>query len=277
MVDGTPSLISEDAVAEVRFVFPQRRSTKSEAERQYVHYPTSSPEIADTDLPYHLDRAHAAVLLKLKRGARVLEIGCGGGQIRGWLTGRGVEYVGTDISKTRVFEWLQRFGGPDLLCDAHFLPFLDGQFDVVYAAAVTEHTACPMRFGLEVHRVLRPGGYFLGNAAFLEPWHDASHFHVSPDGAVELLLASGFEVDAVWPGRGYHVFSAVLAMTLRGPFRALVPLGRFPMMANRAQNLARRLRWWMRAETPQRQVLLDAEVAGAVDWIAKRPLASEVA
>lgn len=268
--DGTPILIARDAVAEVVFKFSQRQSCKTDEQRsQYIRY----PEFLEGELsaPYHLDRAHAAVLVKMAEGARVLEIGCGGGQMRGWLQGRGMKYIGVDIAKTRVPEWLQAHGGPDLLCDAHFLPFQDEQFDVVYTAAVTEHIACPIRFAQEARRVLKPGGYFLSNTAFLEPWHDDSHFHISPDGVVELLLEAGFAIDAVWPGRGYHTFQAILSMSFFGPFRLVRYFSWMPMLLYRLQGRIRNLKRRWRGAPPIRQVLLDSVVAGAVDWIAKRP------
>src|SRR5206468_2817818 len=118
----------------------------------------------------------------------------------------GLEYVGTDLSRTRVHEWLRKFGGADLLCDSHFLPFRDGSFDAVYSVAVTEHLACPPLALQEIYRVLRPGGVYLGNCSFLEPWHDHSFFHVSPLGAGELLTQAGFTIEAIWAGRGYNTF-----------------------------------------------------------------------
>jgi SAM-dependent methyltransferase len=267
---GTPVLIARDAVAEVAFRFPQQRSEKSDAQRlQYVRYPPAlSKGVAD--IPYHLDRAHAARLVKLAPGSRVLEIGCGGGQMRGWFERAGLKYVGVDLSKTRVYEWLQAYGGPDLLSDAHFLPFQDEQFDVVYSTSVTEHVACPVRYAQEARRVLKPGGLFLSNSAFLEPWHDASHFHLSPDGAIELLLEAGFEIEAVWPERGYHAFRSILEMAFRRPFRVVRHLGWMPMALYRLQGKAINLYRRLRGTAPLHRVLDDGIIAGAVNWIARR-------
>jgi SAM-dependent methyltransferase len=267
---GTPVLIARNAVAEVAFRFPQQRSEKTDAQRlQYVRYPPASSE-GLAELPYHLDRAHAAILVKLAPGSRVLEIGCGGGQMRGWFERSGLKYVGVDISKTRVFEWLRAYGGPDVLCDAHFLPFQDEQFDVVYAKAVTEHVACPIRYAQEARRVLKPRGLFLSNSAFLEPWHDASHFHLSPDGAIELLLQAGFEIEAVWPERGYHAFRSLLEMAFRRPFRVVRYLGWMPMALYRLQRKAINLHRRLRGAAPLHPVLDDGVIAGAVNWIARR-------
>jgi SAM-dependent methyltransferase len=271
--DGTPVLIAKDAVAEVSFLFPQQRSEKTDRQREdFIRYPRIFK--GNLDAPYHLDRHHAELLLNMEEGVRVLEIGCGGGQMRAWFVGRKMKYVGTDVSKTRVFQWLRDFGGPDILCDAHFLPFRDRQFDVVYTAAVTEHMACPIRYAQEVRRVLKPGGYFLGNISFLEPWHDSSHFHCSPDGVLELLLEADFDVQAIWPGRGYSTFEAVPAMIFRGPFRVARCFAWIPSALYRLQcdllSLARRIK----KKPPVRPIMQDAVIAGAVDWIARRPAAA---
>lgn len=268
--DGTPVLIDPSSVGTVSFKFFQRRSAKTDREHeQYIRY----PEVFNgkLDAPYHLDGAQAVVLLKQPKGARVLEVGCGGGQMRPWFSKLEMKYVGVDVSKTRVFEWLQAWGGPDILCDAHFLPFQDQQFDVVYAAAVTEHIACPIRYAQEVHRVLRPGGYFLGNTAFLEPWHDGSHFHMSPDGVLELLLEAEFDIDAIWPGRGWHAFKAQSLMAFRGPFLAIRFLAWLPMMFYRLQCGLMRLARRITGRAPVRSITEDAVVAGAFAWIARRP------
>jgi SAM-dependent methyltransferase len=267
---GTPVLIDESSVGTISFKFSQRRSAKTDHEhQQYIRY----PEVVEgkLDAPYHLDSAQAVVLLKQAKGARVLEVGCGGGQMRPWFAKLGIKYVGIDVSKTRVFQWLQEWGGPDVLCDAHFLPFQDGQFDVVYAAAVTEHIACPVRYAQEVYRVLKPGGYFLSNTAFLEPWHDGSHFHISPDGILELLLEAEFEIDAIWPGRGWHAFKAQSVMAFRGPFRAVRFFAWMPMAAYRLQCWTLRLARRITGKAPVRPIIEDSVLAGAFAWIARRP------
>jgi ubiquinone/menaquinone biosynthesis C-methylase UbiE len=267
---GTPCLISGESRRTFPYTFAQSRSV---APKEFVRSVLVDPPI-DTDsatMPYHMDAAHARFLKTLPAGSRVLEIGCGGGQCRPWFNARGIEYVGVDISKTRIHDWLQRFGGPDLLCDTHFLPFLDGSFDAVYSAAVTEHLACPPLAAREVFRVLKPGGFYLGNVSFLEPWHDNSYFHMTPLGVVELLQGAGFEPRYVWPGRGYSGFKAICAMGFRPPLRVLKYFGQMVYVLYRAQSrvlaMARKARH--RPELPD--IFDRAKVAGAIDWIAQRP------
>jgi SAM-dependent methyltransferase len=268
--DGLPRLVIPGLRREVRFEFSQARSTIDDGEIDRLMSPPPTAT-GPGELPYHLDAAHACQITRRQPGARILEIGCGGGQARQWVQGLGHHYVGTDISKTRVFEWLRIHGGPDLLCDAHFLPFQDGQFDIVYAAAVFEHVACPHLVAQEAFRVLRPGGQFLANCAFLEPWHDHSFYHPSPLGAIEWLELAGFEIEHIWPGRGYHTFGAVPSMAFVGPLRWSRHAGTLMHWLFRLQMALRDTRRRLRNQPVRNRLAQEAVVAGAIDWIARRP------
>jgi SAM-dependent methyltransferase len=269
---GTPILISSECHRTFTSTFAQNRSVaSSEFVRSVLTDPPTDSDPAT--MPYHMDAAHSAVLKKLPPGSRVLEVGCGGGQCRPWFQAKGIEYVGADISKTRIHDWLQRWGGPDLLCDTHFLPFLDQSFDAVYSAAVTEHLACPPLAAREIFRVLKPGGIYLGNVSFLEPWHDSSYFHMTPLGVIELLCGAGFEPRHIWPGRGYSGFKAICAMGFRPPLRLLKYLGQLEYILYRAQSRALAFARKLRHRPPTPDILDRAKVAGAIDWIAQRPTA----
>jgi SAM-dependent methyltransferase len=154
------------------------------------------------------------------------------------------------------------------LCDAHFLPFADRTFDLVYSAAVTEHLACPYLVAQEVSRSLKPGGFYLGNVAFLEPWHDDSFFHMSPLGVFELLTQADFDIMYIWPGQGYSGFRAILNMGNKAT-RPLTFLGDFVYFVyrygNRIRNLVKR-----RDEWSTDSIVDSARVSGATDWIARR-------
>jgi SAM-dependent methyltransferase len=208
----------------LQFLFRRRRSAESHSifhkigqlsATRSVHAflnPPRSGAATAAGKPYHLDLAHSDAFDSLPAGSLVLEPGCGGGQMRSYLESKFFRYVGIDMSKTRVDEELQRHGGPDLICDAHFLPFMDQAFDVVYTSALTQHVACPYLLAQEIARVLKPGGYYFGNVSFLEPWHDDSFFHMSPLGVFETLTQAHFDIVHIWPGHGYSGFRAIMDM-----------------------------------------------------------------
>jgi SAM-dependent methyltransferase len=261
--------MSEQSRAEVRFEFASGRSVvPEELKRRVLRRPAVG---VAGKLPYHMDGGQATVLAGLARGSAVLEIGCGGGQNRSWMRERGLRYLGTDVSKTRVYEHLQAFGGPDVLADAHFLPIRAQSVDCVYAAAVHEHLACPLRAAQEVWRVLRPGGVYLGNCSFMEPWHDESFFHMSPNGVIELLLAARFEIECVYPGAGWHGFVAMPRMAFAGPLRGLAPLGRLFHAVYRAQTLVANARRRSQGRAGHDALRVEAKIAGAMTWIARKP------
>jgi SAM-dependent methyltransferase len=219
---------------------------------------------------YHLDLAHRDVFARLDEGSRVLECGCGGGQMRGWVIARGHDYVGTDISSSRVFDWLQEHGGPDLICDSHALPFREASFDLGYAAAVWEHLAFPQLATKEVFRVLKPGGYFLGSASFLEPWHDESYFHGSANGVFSMLRLAGFEAEAIWPERAWPGFRAMLKMG-NAATRPVAWLGdlmnAYYLQPKRLKLLLKKRRWPTDTDLYEDR----ARMAGAIAWIARKP------
>lgn len=266
--DGdTPRLIPTDISVAVNFTFTSDRSFMSDEVLLQIFEDPARPETEG--LPHHLDIAHAQCLQGLPQGTRVLEIGCGGGQSRPWFQQKGMQYVGTDISKTRVGEELRLYGGADVLCDAHFLPFADESFDVVYSAAVFEHLACPLRAVQEVRRVLKPGGLMLSNASFMEPWHDHSYFHLSPLGAVELLTAGEMRPVKIWPSRNYSGFKAMAVMR-SGSFNPNRFLGKLMHYLQESEDSLKAVARKLFGRPPKSMILAKAISAGAIDWIAMK-------
>lgn len=264
--DGTPAIFQTSVSRMVGFQFSPDRATMGEGFRTAFNYP-SRRGASPADSPYHLDIAHADVIAQLPAGSMILEIGCGGGQMREYMQAKGHRYVGVDISKSRVVDHLLQYGGPEILCDAHFLPFADQSFDLIYTAAVTEHLACPFLVTQEIFRALKPGGKYLGNVSFLEPWHDDSFFHMSPLGVYELLTQAKFEISSIWPGEGYSAFTAILGDKATRPFMFVGrALGLIYRLGNRIRNLVKGRENWHHDRIEDA-----ARVAGATDWIATRP------
>jgi SAM-dependent methyltransferase len=99
----------------------------------------------------------------LAGAARVLDVGCGEGQVSRLALGVGAgTAIGVDPTWTQVVEAAQRAGGPSYArSGAGALPFADGSFDAAVACLVVEHIRDVDDAIAEVARVLRPGGRFL--------------------------------------------------------------------------------------------------------------------
>jgi SAM-dependent methyltransferase len=90
--------------------------------------------------------------------ARVLEVGCGWGELAEWVAREtGAEVVATDLSP-RMVELARERGIDATVADVQLLPFDDGAFDVVVAAWMLYHVPDLDRGLGEIARVLRPGG-----------------------------------------------------------------------------------------------------------------------
>jgi SAM-dependent methyltransferase len=105
------------------------------------------------------------------RGAHVLDFGCGAGRVMRHLVddvGGDGEMCGVDIDRPSI-EWLRANASPPLrpaLCDERpWLPYPDGQFDLVYALSVFTHIVADWAgWLLELRRVLAPGGVLIATA-----------------------------------------------------------------------------------------------------------------
>jgi ubiquinone/menaquinone biosynthesis C-methylase UbiE len=168
-----------------------------------------------------LEQVLAHYLDTLPDGARLLDVGCGTGNLLERLGGR-FECAGCDPAEEMLRRAHTRNPGVELkVAAAEALPFEDGRFDAVLCIEVVRYLADPGPALRELARVLRPGGlalvtftplgttslYPLVNALTSRVrlpglTHVRQHFHSV--GAVERLLAgAGFgrvEVNARYFG-----------------------------------------------------------------------------
>jgi len=104
----------------------------------------------------------------LQPSARLLDIGCGAGQVVIALAEQFDNLIGIDFADRRIESGLQalRAHYPQYLNKVQLrvndseerLPFEDDSFDVVVALAVLEHVVDPFHFMDEIARVCKPGG-----------------------------------------------------------------------------------------------------------------------
>lgn len=164
--------------------------------------------------PQMREYASLADRIAADRPGRVLDWGCGWGQVTALLKERGVDVQPFDYRPQEPAPGeapLERF--PDITCtfspEPVALPFDDASFDAVLSCGVLEHVQDPDGSLTEIRRVLRPGGRLyvtkLPNRASYLEWiakrlglyyhgqleHDTLW---TPASAREAALRHGFEV-----------------------------------------------------------------------------------
>lgn len=143
-----PALVASEYADEARL---QRRA------RMFTGHGTG----VDARLP-----AVAAVVEARPR--RILEVGCGWGELAAWLAREtGAEVVAVDVSP-RMVDLARGLGVDARIADVQSLPFETGSFDVAVAAWMLYHVPDLDTAVAELARVLRPGGRLVAvtNSAF---------------------------------------------------------------------------------------------------------------
>ena len=129
----------------------------------------------------------------------VLHLGCGD------VPSHDPRVVSIDVLPTKA---------ADLVAEAEALPFRDNTFDSVVSGAVFEHVYDPIRSAREVRRVIKEGGSFYIDTAFLQGYHGfPSHFFNMTPQAVETHIVAGFSlVGSLVPDSGTvgYTITAVL-------------------------------------------------------------------
>ena len=129
-------------------------------------FPAYGPRDSLSSLCKRAERSRFARLLNeaIPGDARILEIGCGTGQMSLYLTRADRRVIGADLTRASLLlaqQAAQRFG----LARVHFVetdllrPGLRaGAFDVVYASGVLHHTPNPRESFARIASLARPGG-----------------------------------------------------------------------------------------------------------------------
>ncbi|MGH2856705.1 MAG: class I SAM-dependent methyltransferase [Solirubrobacteraceae bacterium] len=156
--------------------------------------------------PPDLELRRRFALANVAAGDRVLDLGCGTGDLSAALMAAGARVVAVDIAEAALRRARARHPDLELALvpiDGP-LPLDDGAFDVVWSSEVIEHVADTARWLSEVRRVLAPGGRLLlttpshgrlplllgGVARYSEPLGD--HLHLYTARSLQDLL-EGFD------------------------------------------------------------------------------------
>jgi SAM-dependent methyltransferase len=127
----------------------------SHQDTYYRHNEAYAEFLAQWDSGFYAKYTDA--LRPTRTGGRVLDVGCGVGQVVGRLTADGIEAHGVEISEPNVARALK-------VCprvqwyDGRRFPFPDAHFDAVGTLNVLEHVDEPEAFLAELVRVTAPGG-----------------------------------------------------------------------------------------------------------------------
>ncbi len=98
----------------------------------------------------------------LSREAKILEIGSGKGRLLNHFFKQGYDIRGVEINREYIAASRELFGElPVSMVDSEHLPADDESMDIIMSFDVFEHIPDTDSHLREVHRVLKPGGYYL--------------------------------------------------------------------------------------------------------------------
>ncbi|MFM8305384.1 MAG: class I SAM-dependent methyltransferase [Actinomycetota bacterium] len=164
---------------------------------------------AGADVEYE-EQILPLVAAHLSGHRRVLDVGCGEGQVARRLAAAGAVVVGVDPTWAQITEAGRRGGGPVYArSGAESLPFTDGVFDAVVICLALEHVHAFEAALAEAARVLRTGGTFLllvGHPLLQAPgsgWIDDRDWD-ERYWRIGTYLQEGAAVDEVAPGVAFE-------------------------------------------------------------------------
>jgi ubiquinone/menaquinone biosynthesis C-methylase UbiE len=113
--------------------------------------------------PPDLELRRRFALAALAPGDRVLDLGCGAGDLTAELARVAPRTIGAEVAEAALARARRRHPQLEvrLVGVDEPLPFDDGAFDVVWSSEVIEHVPDTARWLSEVRRVLAPGGRLL--------------------------------------------------------------------------------------------------------------------
>lgn len=108
----------------------------------------------------YIEKDVIAEFLKDKPAQVILELGCGTGHWTEFLTHKGYEVIGIDISDAMldIARRKNLLGCKFMKADASELPFENNSFDTVVSITMLEFTGNIPKVLNEIHRVLKPQG-----------------------------------------------------------------------------------------------------------------------
>jgi len=177
----------------------------------------------ETNFIQYLDRWLARekrvrqIVKRSNNPGRILDVGCATGILLNGMQRRAWECYGVEPDQKAAEYARKRFGLE--VCHGYLeeTAFPDNYFDVVTLMDVLEHVYDPVSTLREVHRILKPDGYFIGTLPNADAWERfwfgpcwvgwdvPRHYHVfAPLTIRKLLDAHGFEGIEIFSFTGRH-------------------------------------------------------------------------
>lgn len=104
---------------------------------------------------------YIAKIFKYAKKGRILDIGCGTGQIANFLSEKGYQATGIDISPLFIKEAKKSNKSKFLVMDLEKLKFSDNSFDAIISSETLEHVLEPEAALKEAIRVLKHSGILI--------------------------------------------------------------------------------------------------------------------
>lgn len=146
---------------------------------------------------------YISYLLKEENSSKlkVLDVGCGEGNSEEKFKAhqQDITWFGLDIAESPEVKARKKTEGNFYTFDGVNIPFEENYFDIVYSNQVFEHVRHPEALLKEIHRVLKPTGYFIGSVSYLEPYHSFSFWNYTPYGFKEILNQAGLQTLEIRP------------------------------------------------------------------------------
>ena len=150
--------------------------------------------------------------------SKILDVGCGTGEMAAKLMGRGYTVWGLDISEAMISHARDRWGSDRFqVGDTEHIPFGNNMFDAVVCLGVIEYQDTDEQTLREIWRVLKPGGWaVISTPSAVCPLYHMDRAVVSLEAVVRPLH---YLVKYRLRGRGAHLHQASSEVVTRRYYR----------------------------------------------------------
>lgn len=151
-------------------------------EKSRLHFEASADNYEESFDGKYVMPMYEGILkrLKEKTSGKILDIGCGTGNVLVQLANGKRELYGIDLSEKMAETATKRLGEKAVVtvADAQFIPYPERTFDILICNASFHHYPHPGEVLREMHRVLKPGGMLLlGEGYALQPFRMLLNFY----------------------------------------------------------------------------------------------------